>query len=301
MKKLVLVLTVAFTSSVFAASVERAQELWNARGEDRENAKFAAEEYKALVAETADKVQKGKFMTSQSQALYYYGNTAATDGEREDIHNKGADVGEKAADLLEDNKGSDTDVALAKYFYAINLGKWGQARGIGSSLAKLGPMYRALKKVVKLDKTVEGFGAYRTLGRLNHKVPEAAAAARLFVFKWGVKEAAEYYKKGYDATLVRIRSIKTSSNTTTTLYYLDALSALGKREEFCRVFKQVKKLHSSPASWVKLDANRVPETTNDLNALMKCVESKDDEVCVKLDFAAPANVHTWGNQADCFQ
>ena len=109
----------------------------NARGEKRENTLNAARIYEDLANTTVDEHEKGLLLIKQSQSLYYYGGLISSKNQKNN-YIKAYTAAKKAIGLLSASRGvpkqnvTNSELALAHYFYAINLARWGQANGISS-------------------------------------------------------------------------------------------------------------------------------------------------------------------------
>ena len=106
-----------------------------------------------------------------SRALYFKGTHTTGDANKKKIHLEGrakADAAEAVS----------ADFAEAPYFAAINLARWGEANGIVSSVSQVPSLKKymalAVERVTRTDaegESVDGYGPYRTLGRMYKKLP----------------------------------------------------------------------------------------------------------------------------------
>jgi|GEM_PF-2735640 len=275
-------------NTVSAQSVDEATTLFGARLADKENALKAADMYKTLSDASEDNVVKGNLKVKESQALYYYSGRLTDSDTRKALYIRGYQAADAAKDLLKTG-GSDADVALSYYFYAINLAKWGQVNGIASSIGRLREVVGNLEKVVELDKSVEEFGAARTLGRLKHKVPSILAIG---LDNWGKDNALKEYTNAFNSTrtVVPGTTLLVSKNSTTTVYLLDLLAALKKDADFCRYYRGAITLaKAGDEVLAQVNPDKVAEQRNDYNGLVACVENK--KVCNDYDFESGETVH----------
>ena len=201
----------------------------------------------------------------QAGELYFYGYRCVSSGEdKKTFHLQGFQFAKNAISLLTGgDSSSDTpqdstltkELALAHYYAAVNLSRWGQATGILTSLGRWGEVEGHLKAVMRNDVGVVDYGAFRTFGRAYMKLP---------FFKGGsYKKSEKYLAKAYAQTLNT--TFNTSSNTLTTLYYLDTLSRRNKDDEFCDVYAGLEGIESF--DWeqaTELNAERVMETLLDI-------------------------------------
>ena len=229
--------------------------------------------------------------------MYFYGARAKSKDAKKSIHKRALNAGMEAIKKLSKSEGvpvdgaTKTELATAHYFYAINLGRWGQANGISSSIGELPKMMKNVDLVLKLDETVDEFGALRTSGRTKHKVP--AALARLMgLSDFGTEDAYNDLADAFDNSLVYLDDleIEVSKSSTTMVYYLDVLADLDERSDFCDVFLAAMTLAKSGDDVLaRVNPKKVPEARTDYNNLLKCVANKDD--CDEADFHAGKDVH----------
>jgi tetratricopeptide (TPR) repeat protein len=96
---------------------------------------------------------------------YYYKGWFADDGrQRLRWFEQGKRFGERAITL-------NPDAVYGTFWYGINLGMWGQSRGILSSLRALRPLCEAMERVLDWNEAFFFGGPHRALGRIYHKVP----------------------------------------------------------------------------------------------------------------------------------
>jgi hypothetical protein len=226
-----LIISVSLLGSLYASAntVEVATDLFSKRGEDVNNAKKAAKIFKELASNEADLLKKGKLLISASESIYYVGTQAEKKKEKMKIHEDGYIVGRDTAKILEAISGEEavTQRSRALYFYGANHGKFGEAKGIFSSLGIWKDFLKPrMLKLTELNDTVEDFGVYRILGRAFMKVPGESRSQ-------GVK----YLEKAYNSTLVETDDFLTSRNSTSTLYLLAAYKQEEEAEEFCEVYE----------------------------------------------------------------
>jgi len=107
----------------------------------------------------------------ESRAYYWKGVHVASNDDKMTVHDLGVKAAEKA-------KAINADYAEAYYFAGINLGRWGEAKGVLASLSRKGElenyMNQALSHPTRDDqpgKSLDGNGADRVLGRLYFKLP----------------------------------------------------------------------------------------------------------------------------------
>jgi tetratricopeptide (TPR) repeat protein len=99
-----------------------------------------------------------------SHAFYYKGWFANHNRERLRWFEQGKHFGKRAITL-------NPEAIYGTFWYGINLGMWGQSRGILSSLKALRPLSEAMEHVLNRNEAFFFAGPHRALGRIYHKVP----------------------------------------------------------------------------------------------------------------------------------
>ena len=99
-----------------------------------------------------------------AHAYYYKGWFADEDSERRRYFRRGTHHGERAVEL-------NPEAVYGRFWYGINLGMWGQSKGILSSLKALHPLRAAMEHVLGRNESFFFAGPHRALGRIYHKVP----------------------------------------------------------------------------------------------------------------------------------
>ncbi|MGZ3699935.1 MAG: tetratricopeptide repeat protein, partial [Bdellovibrionota bacterium] len=179
----------------------------------------------------------------QSKALYWQGVQVAGGDENNDdkvpVFEKGYNVADQAVQL-------NGDYAEGYYLYAINLGRWGLAKGKTNALFKLKDLENhtddALKhdtKAGKSGETYDGYGPDRTYGRMYNQLP--------FPMKDNSKSLS-YLQKAYQGAPEYACNV---------VYYAETLHDMGQDAKAKSILQQM--LKSSPQDYGK-KANRVPET-----------------------------------------
>ncbi len=185
-----------FSLSAFS-NTQTAEELYKARGENTQNAFKAYEIYVKMAQSESNKDVKAEDFWHASQAVYYVGSKAVDNAEKKKFHQLGYEVAAKAVALLEGqlatlNPAQKETLANSYYFYGANLGKWGEANGIASSLGRWPELQETMKKVIALKMAhVQDYGAYRILGRAFYKLPFPLGSN---------KKALKYLETAFDET-----------------------------------------------------------------------------------------------------
>ena len=296
-----IVLLIVFSLNAFASTMSEGDRLFSERGADVKNAMKAADLYKKAADETRSNNDKGVAKYKEAQALYYFGSSLTSKEEKKKLYTRAYLAGEASIKVLSKSEGvpaegiSKTDLALAHYFYSINLARWGVTNGISASIKQLPKLMKNLDIVNNLDESVEDFGALRTTGRTKYKVP--AALARLMGLSgFSTEDAYEDLMTGYEETIEYVEEldVEISRNATTVNYLLDVLAALGERGEFCDIFLAAKTVaEASDEIKAKINPNKIPETKKDYKNLMRCVADKDD--CEAGEFESGKDFHELAN------
>lgn len=239
MKKIICASLLLAATLTHAQTLDEANELFSMRGEDTQNAQAAADMYAQLASNVRSEQSKGQLLTRQSLALYWVAGRQPKEDDRERIHEQAYKIADQAIILLNtegDRFGSTPanndaqgkyDLAEAHYASAINMGKWAEARGVLASLGQWGNMKKHLDAVIANDDSVADYGAYRTRGRAWLKLPFTHGGSK----NKSLKDLRLAYKKTFN------EEFATSSNSTTTLYYLDTLVAKKiDGDEFCDAY-----------------------------------------------------------------
>ncbi|HEV8584357.1 MAG TPA: tetratricopeptide repeat protein [Methylomirabilota bacterium] len=117
-----------------------------------------------------------------SYAHFLWGDTRAkTDDEKIAAYDRGRQRGERAVELAPRN-------AEAHVWYAINTGRYGQARGIMRSLFLLPTVQREIDTILSLDP--KNLRAHSLAGNVYMEVPRLAGGDRA--------KAEDYFKKGLE-------------------------------------------------------------------------------------------------------
>ena len=158
-----------------------------------------------------------------ARLAYFCGNFGIGKKLSEDEHVKIFSYGFKTAEIA---KQLEPKKAEGYYWYAVDLGSYGLAKGVLSALSNASSGRDALLEVIKIDPSYQWAGAYRVLGRYYQELPG--------IISFGdKKKAAEYYQK---AMLVEPDFILN------TLYYAVLVSDLGDQKEALKLLHEAEKL-----------------------------------------------------------
>lgn len=232
MKNLLLVGGLLVSFNALGNTVDTAEELFELRGEDTANAQKAADIYGKLADASSEKGEKANLYYKQSEAIYFVGTQTKDEDQAEKIHENGYQVADKAIKLLEgqvDDFEQEETLALGYFFYGANLGKWAEARGIGSSLGRAGELKDTMRKIIDLgQEDIENYGANRILGRVYHKLPVIAGGSK--------KKAEKILAEAFENTLSDDADV--SVHGLNNLYFAETLEARGKEDQACKILKE---------------------------------------------------------------
>ncbi len=223
-----------------AASVDEAKKAYAEREYDNPGvlkAQKAADLYGQLVSATADAKAKAQYLVRQSEALYFVGDASPAKATKLEKHNQGyllADQAVKALGVKDVKAVTAAEIATLKstltpaqlnlladalYHRGVNLGKWGSANGVASSLGKWPELRATMELIGKLGKDdVHSYGSYRTLGRAYAQLPSLLGGS--------TAKAEKYLQTGTSKTLAagQVYSVNGYNN----VYYAEVLKEVGK-------------------------------------------------------------------------
>lgn len=102
--------------------------------------------------------------TYLAETLFWLGDIATSDADKEKYHGEGVEYGKKAVEL-------NSRSAAAHLWYAANMGSHGMVRGIMQSLFYVSPIEKHGKKAMDLDEGYFQAAPARLLGRFYHQCP----------------------------------------------------------------------------------------------------------------------------------
>ncbi len=235
----------------------------------------AALDYDKAAQAAATPLLKAQYLIKESASYYFVGDATSDTAGKITAFLKGEGIADQAAKILGNNidvpsvqtpalnalKASLKPEELgllgdALYYRAINLGQWGQANGVISSLSKWGELRHNLEIIDTLGLTaIHDYGSSRVLGRAYTKLPSLAGG--------DYKKALKLLSNAVSKTLVpgQIYSRDGYNN----IYYADVLHELGNDD----------KARAILTAFVKGDPNTInPATVPELTEAQK--EAKDD-------------------------
>ncbi len=183
-------------NAVAQAKFEEGKALFAQRTADLATINQALSVLAAAEAEAQDKELKYDILVLACRALYFQGTHTEGKDNKKRIH----DAGQKKCDAAE---AVTQDYSESAYFAAINLARWGQANGIVSSLFQVPTLKKYLAAAKDPSRTtrdgkdaesVDGYGPYRTEGRMLQELPAlfgGSHAESVKSLQYAVKNAPE--------------------------------------------------------------------------------------------------------------
>lgn len=167
-------------------------DIWWEHREDLQNQKVIAD-YLATKPQIPDDFETA---WKTARLVYFIGNYGY--GEKSFVNTKagaqlfnyGAEAGKKAMKL-------DPERVEGYYWYAIDLGSYGLAKGIIAAATNAKDGMRALEKAMVIDPTYQGYGSSRILGRYYQELPSFFGGNKekaLQLMVSATENAAEYKK-----------------------------------------------------------------------------------------------------------
>jgi hypothetical protein len=226
-----------------AATVDEAKTAFGQREYDNagiQKAQAAADIYAQLATEASDTKAKAELLVRQSEALYFVGDADKANAVKIEKHNQGyqlADQAVKSLGVKDVSAITDAEVASLKstlsaadlallgdalYYRGTNLGKWGQANGVTTSLGRWPELRATMELVGKLGlESVHEYGAARTLGKAYATLPGLLGGS--------TKKALEYLSKAVSKSAAPGQ--KYSTNGFNNLFYAEVLNENGDTDE----------------------------------------------------------------------
>jgi hypothetical protein len=185
----------------------------------------------------------------ESRAYYWKGNHTSDLDQKMELHLKGQAKADEA-------KGLDDSYAEGYYYAGLNLGRWGEAKGVLASLGRKNELIAYMNQTIshptrqgQLGKTLDGYGASRVLGRLYFKLPTLFGGS----YKESVKHLKEAYTQAKDLAL-------------NVVYYAETLST-GSSSEKALANQILDELLAQNRS--TYNPNRTPETIEEFELAEK--------------------------------
>jgi tetratricopeptide (TPR) repeat protein len=237
------------------ALLDQAKALFADRANDFSKVEQARAKLEQAEGEAVDNDLKFAILTVESRVIYT--KTQALPGGEENNPAKvpGFDLGRQKADAA---IAIDGDSADGWYFYALNLSRWGLAKGKMSSLGHLGELKdhlnKAMAKKIKgtelSGESIDGYGPDRIYGRMYWTLPGIAGGDN--------NKSLKYLEK----TFTNAGDPSKSDNYKVALnvvYYAETLNDVGQKDLAAKILRDL--LAVDPA---KYNAERVFETRVEL-------------------------------------
>lgn len=227
---------------VHASTVEEAAKAYSQREFDSAGilkAQEAADIYAELLKTTTDEAAQITLLVGQSEALYFIGD-ASTDNklkiEKHDLGLKAADKATKILGVKDVVLVPAADIAKLKalpeeqrklladalYNRGINLGKWGQANGVMTSVKRWPELRANMELLEKLGlEATHDYGAYRTLGKVYGILPSIVGGS--------TKKALDYLEKA--VTKSAAPNANYSTNGYNNIFYAEILDKEGDTDK----------------------------------------------------------------------
>lgn len=253
-----------------------AKEIFNKRGEDRMFAKQAADLYLSAANAQTDNFKELEQKSNFAHAMYYFAQTTSVKKDQIALHNEAItylaqSLNKVGVDVEVQEEDDDTEVeytsypsslsdeqkllvAKALFEYGANLGKYGEAKGITSSLSQLPKLEGAMHAIERLGLAhIGSYGVDRVLSRVEYKVPLRDK-----------KLAYKKIKNAVDNTLHPEYGVSTYGLNNVYLAAFYKGHPNGKAAGKVASCKLLKKFVTVDPT--KLNTARIPETKNDLAA-----------------------------------
>ena len=216
MKHLVAVATILFGFSLFADTAQRAEELYGQRGENIKNALMATKIYHQLAKQESAQEAKAEFLIRESEASYYVGGYWDKRKYKLTAYSQGLEAAETVVEMFAEpaNPRQKEFKARGLYWYGVNLGKYGQTKGIFASTRNTPKLEETMNTIIDMGYgDIYSYGAYRVLGRLADRTPG--------IFGGSKKKARKYLAKAFENTLLEDAGV--SVHGLNNIYYAEAL------------------------------------------------------------------------------
>ncbi len=170
-------------------------------------------------------------LAKNAQALYFIGDNAVGNNEKQKIFKGAMDLAKKMIALSPGR-------VEGHYWLGVHTGSYGEARGVLKSLFLKNDIINAMNKAIAIDGTYEMGGAYCVLGRLYYKVPG--------LFGGSNKKSRQY--------LETCRKIAPKSSVNL-IFLAETYWALGEKKLAIQALEDLQAMEADPA-WL-------PETEKD--------------------------------------
>ena len=142
-----------------------------------------------------------------SRAYFHLGREASSEEKKLELYNKAVEIGKKAVE-------ADNHRPEGHFWLGISIAAVGETSGILKSLGSVKDVKEEMGRVIAINDTYEEGGAYRIMGRIDHKVP--------WLFGGRKSRGHDYYQKALAIA---------PSNTYTHLFLAELLLDEDKTED----------------------------------------------------------------------
>lgn len=157
-----------------------------------------------------------------SRAYFHLGREALSKDKKLAFYNRAVEMGKRAVEVKNDRP-------EGHFWLGISIAAVGETSGILKSLGSVKDVKREMEQVVAIDDSYEEGGAYRILGRLDHKVP--------WLFGGRKSRSHEYYQNAMAIA---------PDNTYTHLFLAELLVDEDKTEEARKELEFILSVNNNP-------------------------------------------------------
>lgn len=189
-----------------------------------------------------------------SRAYFHLGREAKTKDKRLELYRKAVEMGKRAVEVQNDRP-------EGHFWLGISIAAVGETSGILKSLRSVKDVKREMQQVIAIDDSYEEGGAYRILGRIDHKVP--------WLFGGRKSRSHKYYEKALSIA---------PDNTYTHLFLAELLIDEGKLDEARRELEFVLNAGNRPA-WaydIRVNKEKAQKLLEEIE-LKELAEEYEDE------------------------
>jgi hypothetical protein len=266
---------VLVSSTAFGATIDDANNLWAARGEDFNNAAKAADIYASLAKTATSETEKNEMLFKETEAVYFVGGRISGKTNKLNTYARSYTVANKLIATVTDK----AELSTALYWYAAAMGKWGETKGIFSSLGRWKKeMKPALERAFTLDKTVKNWGINRVYGKAIMKVPGTFGGDKNEGFRL-IKEAFDNTSKTME---IDGEEVVLSGQITNNIFLLEGAMILDETDTFCEIFEAAELLNDNLEDVSsEFNPDSMPETKFELEKFFNNDDNVDyyDENC----------------------
>ena len=253
LSRVFLLSTLTLSLNAFANDVDTAEELYDLREENVENAVKAGEIYGTLAGVEEDLNTKADLIYNQARAVYYVGSVTEDKDQKLEIFKRCYKIAETGMKLIGDEpEDYDQEELWAKntFYFGAGLAKWGETKGPVAAIGKWPKLRDTMESIIsKGFADLEEYGANRILGRAYYKIPKIMGGS--------MKKSLKYLSEAFEESLADDAEV--STHGLNNLFYADVLKSTGDKEKACTILKTF--IEQDPE--LLLDT-RIPETKKEI-------------------------------------